>query len=380
MARIPRKFRKIFASAASNNGQFGSGQAGTKILSSDPDVIQALPAYETGWNSATLGSRMFPALEEMQSQGFLDSRDIAYLYQEGIPEYNAQTSYYQYSIVKKAGTYELYGSIIDDNLGNPLPVAVNNANWKFLVDLSLPNNTPYGVSTNSGNAYAVTTTPTITTLPVGKLLLVKFNAANTGAATLNPNASTDIPLRVNNAALVGGEIKAGAVYPVIYDGTVLHLSGANPIYADSAQTIAGVLSDRAVTPAGLATLTTTESRRGLVELATAAETVEGLDTTCAITPAALLAAFDQQRAPTGFVTLPGGIIIQWTYITAFTGGSVTWTFPKAFTTQVFITLASNDSNNIQYAVGATPISLTQALVTSSLTSSPDSIYVLAIGY
>lgn len=136
MARLARKHRKVFAGAATNNGQFGSAQAGTKILSNDPDVIQALPAYDEGWTEATIGARMFPALEEMQSQGFLDSRDIAYLYQEGIPEYSVATTYYPNSVVKKPGTYEIYGSIIADNLGNPLPDGVSNANWQFLQDLS----------------------------------------------------------------------------------------------------------------------------------------------------------------------------------------------------------------------------------------------------
>lgn len=136
MARLARKHRKVFAGAATNNGQFGSAQAGTKILSNDPDVIQALPAYDEGWTEATIGARMFPPLEEMQSQGFMDSRDIAYFYQEGIPEYSVATTYYTNSVVKKPGTYEIYGSLINDNTGNALPDGVSNTNWQFLQDLS----------------------------------------------------------------------------------------------------------------------------------------------------------------------------------------------------------------------------------------------------
>jgi hypothetical protein len=136
MARLARKHRKVFAGAATNNGQFGSAQAGTKILSNDPDVIQALPAYNEGWTEATIGARMFPPLEEMQSQGFMDSRDIAYFYQEGIPEYSVATTYYTNSVVKKPGTYEIYGSLINDNTGNALPDGMSNTNWQFLQDLS----------------------------------------------------------------------------------------------------------------------------------------------------------------------------------------------------------------------------------------------------
>lgn len=58
--------------------------------------------------------------------------------------------------------------------------------------------------------------------------------------------------------------------------------------ATSAETIAGTDALRAVTPAGLASLTALDSRRGLVELATSAETAAGTDNTRAVTPASLL--------------------------------------------------------------------------------------------
>jgi len=58
----------------------------------------------------------------------------AYALQEGIPEYDASTTYYIGSIVKKTGTFELYGSLTDDNVGQALTDA---ANWKFLIDLNI---------------------------------------------------------------------------------------------------------------------------------------------------------------------------------------------------------------------------------------------------
>lgn len=59
--------------------------------------------------------------------------------------------------------------------------------------------------------------------------------------------------------------------------------------ASSAETIAGTLTTKAVTPAGLALLTATDARRGLVELATNAETLAGTATDLAVTPAGLAA-------------------------------------------------------------------------------------------
>lgn len=136
MARISRVLQKVFAGGAANNGQFGSAQAGTKILSNDLAVIQALAAFDAGWNSATISSSKLPTLEEMQGLHFMTTTQLAYIFQEGLVEYEANTEYHQNSIVKKAGTYELYGSLINTNLGNALPVQADNASWKYLGDLA----------------------------------------------------------------------------------------------------------------------------------------------------------------------------------------------------------------------------------------------------
>lgn len=136
MARLPRVFQKIFAKDAGNNGVFGSGQAGSKILSDDITTLQSLPAYLTGWLNAVIGTRKFPPLEEFQSLNYINTYQLAYLFQQGIPEWNALTTYYQNSIVCKTGTYQIYGSKIDDNIGNALPDGVDDANWKYLQDLS----------------------------------------------------------------------------------------------------------------------------------------------------------------------------------------------------------------------------------------------------
>lgn len=136
MAKIARKNQKIFASGASNNGQFGSAQSGTKVTDTDLDVLQALAAFLSGWTSATLTGENLPTLEEMQALHYITTTQIAYLFQEGVAEYNTDTSYYINSIVKKTGTYELYGSKIIDNLGNALPAAVDDANWQYLGDVT----------------------------------------------------------------------------------------------------------------------------------------------------------------------------------------------------------------------------------------------------
>lgn len=136
MAKITRKTQKQFGGSAANNQQFGSANAGGSVSSDDPDVLQALAAYENGWNDAVISGDRLPVLGEMQGLQYVLSRQIAYTLQEGISEYDAGTTYYTNSIVKQAGTYRLYGSVTNDNIGNAL---TNGANWSLLQDLSSAN-------------------------------------------------------------------------------------------------------------------------------------------------------------------------------------------------------------------------------------------------
>lgn len=138
MAKIARKTQKIFGSNASNNGQIGSAQTGTKVLSNDLDILQQLTAFVNGLNDVTISGQKLIPLEELQSLNYISTTQLAYLFQEGIPEFDntLATEYYQNGIVKKPGTYELYGSKIDNNIGNALPSQADDANWQYLGQLS----------------------------------------------------------------------------------------------------------------------------------------------------------------------------------------------------------------------------------------------------
>lgn len=141
MARLTREYQKVFAinndaSVKFGNGQFGSGKLGTKLITNNITTLQALSAFENGWKDAVLinsaGQPSLPPLEEDQALHYIETYQIAYLLQEGIPEYNADTTYYKNSIVKEAGTYNLYGSLVDNNVGNAL---TDIDNWEFLRNL-----------------------------------------------------------------------------------------------------------------------------------------------------------------------------------------------------------------------------------------------------
>jgi len=121
MPRITRKQQKVFAVDATNNGVFGSLQANDPVHSQDPDVIQSRTAYSNGWNDATYSAEKLPPLEEFQALQYLFSRQLAYLMQDGIAEWDTNTTYYKGSLVKAIqsdGSFILYASLVDNNQGN----------------------------------------------------------------------------------------------------------------------------------------------------------------------------------------------------------------------------------------------------------------------
>lgn len=306
MARIPRKAQLIFASGAVNNGQFGSAQLGTKVLSTDLDVLQALAAYLQGWNSATIGSSRFPPLEEFQSLNYINTTQLAYIFQEGIPEWNTATTYYQKSIVKKTGTYELYGSKIDNNVGNALPVAVSDANWLFLQDISSP---------------PVVENASETVIGVSRFA----TAAEAAAGVLDTVGLT--PEHFLGTAAAEGQIGTAAV-------------------ATQATTNTGTNDTQMVTPKKLAGRIATETLQGVAEIATAAEALALVNDTDFITPAKLalvLATINQvpigtvqsyagSVAPTGWMLCYGQAINRTTYANLFAVVGVTYGIGDGTTT------------------------------------------------
>lgn len=231
MARLTRQTLNVFAGSAANQGTFGSAQAGVPAVSSSPTTVQSLAAWAAGWLDAVIGGQKLPPLEEFQGVQFVHSYMAAYQFQEGVAEYDAGTPYYQWSICKNPGSFQIYGSVFNGlNEGNSLS---NPTYWKLLIDLNNPANQPaYGVTTNVSNAYSVTTSPAITTFTEGQLLEIKFNAANTGAITLNLGGSGAVGvLNRDGNAIAVGDIIANRNYLLVNNGT--NWIVANSFYPDT---------------------------------------------------------------------------------------------------------------------------------------------------
>ncbi|MDE2019601.1 MAG: hypothetical protein KGJ13_04620, partial [Patescibacteria group bacterium] len=152
MAKINRKTAIIFGSGASSQDieQFGSKvQAGNPNYTTDPAVIQSLSAWTTGWSAALNGTNNSEYKQDRNAVDYVASYQIAYLLQQGIPEWDSGTTYYTYSFVSYGGL--LYVSLADGNLNNTPPASGNTAYWQSLFLGAQQNPTITVLTSGSGN-------------------------------------------------------------------------------------------------------------------------------------------------------------------------------------------------------------------------------------
>lgn len=134
MPKITRATQKIFAQNGTDQlAAFGSMKTGTPIYTDNIEDLQTSD-YEDGWENAIVADEA-PFLEEMNGVQYGFSKQLAYLFQEGIAEYDAETTYYKNSIVKGAnsdGVMTLWYSLTDNNIGNNPADDTTEINWKVL--------------------------------------------------------------------------------------------------------------------------------------------------------------------------------------------------------------------------------------------------------
>jgi len=222
MAKILIKKQEIFAdllSATGNIAQFGSMKAAAIAYSKDPDTIQALAAFAAGWTGAVSSGP--PAIEDLNGLFYLLTTQLAYLYQTGIPEWNASATYYIGSLVNDSSK-RVYMSCVNDNLNNAL---TDTAKWNPIINNSatIVNSLPYTVL-NSDNVIcnvATTTTeahhivlPTPSVANKGRIVTIKMSGS-VGTSLLWVNAYDDST--IDGAASIGHNVLTSRNYSC--DGT-----------------------------------------------------------------------------------------------------------------------------------------------------------------
>ena len=147
---LSRQTQKVFAGNANADmlAVFGTMKTGTPQYSTNLSTLQS-NAYSEGWSEAILNDKA-PYLEEMNAVQYGLSYQIAYLLQQGISEWDANTIYKTNSLVQVVENNELVikRSKVDNNLGN---LTNNTSYWEDyfsatilgnFANISLTNTTP----------------------------------------------------------------------------------------------------------------------------------------------------------------------------------------------------------------------------------------------
>ena len=212
------------------------------------------------------------------------------------------------------------------------------------------------------NAIAATASPTITEYAIGAAY--SFIAANTnsGAVTLAIDGLTAKAItKAGSNALAAGDIQAGMLVYVHYDGTRFQMIG-NAVYGGSVTnatitgstitggSISGLSTDLAIADGGTGASTalaafdalkqaSTETYAGVIELATSAEVIAGTDAVRAVTPASFRAAN----------------IVQSTAVASTSGTSVDFTGIPSWAKRVtvlFNGVSTNGTSHVQVQLGS----------------------------
>lgn len=128
MAKLARVTQKIFAGNAqpTDTAVFGTMKTQAPQYTGDIAQLMSNPAFLRGWGSA-VEENFAPFMEEMTGVQKVFSQQIAYLLQDGIPEYDPGTTYYIGSVVRSGNSW--YESIVDNNTGSAV---TDTSKWVLL--------------------------------------------------------------------------------------------------------------------------------------------------------------------------------------------------------------------------------------------------------
>lgn len=134
MAKIDRATQKIFGSNANSTAitQFGTAKNAEPTYITDGNVedIQANPSFLTGWANS-LEQDLAPFMQDSNALWYMITSQVAYLMQQGMPEYDAETEYPAGALCKDT---DEYGGIViykalQDMLGNNVGHATNEKTY-----------------------------------------------------------------------------------------------------------------------------------------------------------------------------------------------------------------------------------------------------------
>lgn len=223
MANLTRYTQSIFGAAAGfqQMAQYGSFAAGSPNLydgsTITPAIVQSLGAYATGWFTA-VEADYSPAIEDMNALCYLFGYQLTYIFQWGVPVYDAATTYNIGSIVND-GFGVMYSSLINSNVGNT-PVS-SPAAWGSLI---VPDGFRVGAASKVGVVSATIENDSVTNGTDGVVLtltagassgvgtssteFVRFKNGGTQIKNYDNLSTFDLLLNINNGSGLNTVIQA----------------------------------------------------------------------------------------------------------------------------------------------------------------------------
>jgi len=182
------------------------------------DMLQPVDAdIKTGWPLSAIP----PSRQRFNWLLNYAANAIRYFMQRGISVYDATEDYPLHARVQDASG-NLYRCI---QAGTNHTPATSPTWWKLVPDRDIR-----GVATGTGDIVAVDFTPDATPLIDGDTLRVQHIAANTGAMTINPDATGALSVyKGGNLPLIAGDVPAADFWGVyVYDASLNKLQMLNP--------------------------------------------------------------------------------------------------------------------------------------------------------
>lgn len=287
---------KAFASEQLTNERTLFGQ----VTIANDLTSQITAQFLRGWG--IVGPSDQPSLQDFNAAMYTNGQLLAYLHQMGVAEYNAGQEYFIGSVTQTGGV--LYMSLTDANIGNT--PSSSPVNWKAftadqatevalgLVKIATQALTNAGAddaaavtpkklavatqgqkhtaftTTGTATAQVLTPTPAIGAYATGQRFNVTFNVGSGTNPTMNISGQGAKFLKRYDAlgAKIPATFSAQQVGDVVYDGTDLVLLNALSPVMDASETV-----------------------KGIVQLANAAQIIAGTDAEKAVSPLGLLASF-----------------------------------------------------------------------------------------
>ena len=189
-----------------------------------------------------LFNRNYLALKELQEKSYamptsgIPKTDLATSVQSALDKANSALQDVAPASVETAGIVKIVDSVTSTSVTTaaaPKSVkAVKDDLDSYKADYVA--NPKYVASTGTANTYVIAPSPAISAYAEGQGFIVKINADNTGASTINVNskgARTIVNSKGN--PLPAGALKANSVYTMRYNGTSFTLQGEGGDLSDA---------------------------------------------------------------------------------------------------------------------------------------------------